>query len=1473
MPIYELQGPDGTIYEVEGPEDASNESLIAGLKSHLETSVEEKEDLDQALKPTVVTDNTSAQQELDAIRTGEVEAKVVEEKRQDELGYFDEGSVIKETGEGIVSGLIAIPQGILELGGSLIDLAADTDLASSVTESANELRDVLGVDPEGMAGKIAEVATQFVIPGIAAASAVSKLSKVGKLVRAGKARTAVTGQKLNPITKTAMVSKSNRVALIAQQAAAAGLADAAVATDGITTIGDFFDGGPTTTDQEVGLHGRDEALRRLSNKLKIGIESSTIVGSLPAVISGTGKAFGAAKDAVTPIAGAIDDATGITDKLVSATAPIARGVKKVTEPIGKYVDDAETRLVFGSQDDLKFGDKTLTQVLSKLRYRGLLPQQVANARARQPGFQSAEAKKALLKMNKLEKSMDESLKEFGKLTNGTETQLTRKSLYNTVFEVMTAENRAARITAYKTLPPSIRKILKPQIQGMTSQIDDLSNQILKSDALNALGKSGDEGAKNLNKIKQTITNNLSGYMRRRYSIYEQGLTGKGIYKPTDVAIQAGIKGFSSPRNVARLENELTSLAGGDINKLTELGLDAEGKLLKDLTPEKINELATKATTNFVERHKIKRIPKGSSTEIFVDKLNKGLFTEKANLRKFERMLLGEITDPKEAFLGTVADLSRAVATDNYFKTIRIASEINPDVGKVFVNPKGDKLKMDQLKKDGYRILGADSKAGEVSSFGSLDGFMVPQRVYDDLTRTVVGDQGAITNGIRSLYSGFLKAKGYTQYGKTVLSPITQIRNFTTASLFAAAQGNVGRGANVAESFKIAFSDLKDMPAQDAVNALEKYNKLGLLGTGAEVQEIRKLIDEGFGGVNILKDGEVTKLGREFGNKITDTTFGNFLGKTAKKFEDAYQASDNTWKIYNFEFEHHKLTNAFRGLSNEQKLAHLERNLPEEARFGGGKATAFRESQGIKNAKITDKYINDLINEEAADIVKNTVPNYNLTPEIIQQLRKTPLGNFTAFPYEILRTGGNTIKLGIDELASTNVEIQKIGLRRLTGAATTFGILPAALTEFGHQVSGISEEQMESYQRSFAPPWEKNARLIPIGVDEKGNIQYINYSYSNPYDMLERMATAAINEYKAGNLKGKDSASLVFNSFSQALNEFAQPFISESIIYGALKDVADPKAEDFAGVLANVAVFGGRGGRTESGAEVYNQQDSVGDKLGKSFKHVFFGAMAPGVSPFNVSGGELQMGRFGRSIFGEHLGVTEKDKLGRTPKLETELLRGLTGVTPNTVDYNMVMKYKGFEFGKARTEASNLFNKIAKRPNSTKEEILEAYNTANEARFRVFNDFHRVVEDMKVMGASDRDISKALRIAGVSDYKRVIADNYKPLIPGSTVFKQMSINGTLGNYPKEEINLMIKSQIGRKYTSEVIEEAGQKKVIPQDTTIESPVKPVTTNINTSTNNPFGYSKTIGNTGFIDPSLLGSNPIEAAKNAQIAQRNKP
>ena len=143
---------------------------------------------------------------------------------------------------------------------------------------------------------------------------------------------------------------------------------------------------------------------------------------------------------------------------------------------------------------------------------------------------------------------------------------------------------------------------------------------------------------------------------------------------------------------------------------------------------------------------------------------------------------------------------------------------------------------------------------------------------------------------------------------------------------------------------------------------------------------------------------------------------------------------------------------------------------------------------------------------------NVTPTYSRIPEIVKKLKFLPfLGNFTAFPAEIVRNTSNTLSKSIKELASSNVEFQKIGMRRLTGALTTTVGLPVGLTKAGLALTGSDEEQLNAYKRSFAAPSEKNATLIPTSTDAQGNITgFINYSYTNPYDYLQRPVQALFN---------------------------------------------------------------------------------------------------------------------------------------------------------------------------------------------------------------------------------------------------------------------------------------------------------------------------------------------------------------------------
>ena len=90
---------------------------------------------------------------------------------------FYDGTAVGEIGEGIVSGVIGIGEGLAGLGAAAVDIVADTNYGDKVTELAESARDTLGLDPEGFLGKGAEIVTQFVVPGVGAAAKAGKLYK------------------------------------------------------------------------------------------------------------------------------------------------------------------------------------------------------------------------------------------------------------------------------------------------------------------------------------------------------------------------------------------------------------------------------------------------------------------------------------------------------------------------------------------------------------------------------------------------------------------------------------------------------------------------------------------------------------------------------------------------------------------------------------------------------------------------------------------------------------------------------------------------------------------------------------------------------------------------------------------------------------------------------------------------------------------------------------------------------------------------------------------------------------------------------------------------------------------------------------------------------------------------------------------------------------------------------------------------
>ena len=1291
----------------------------------------------------------------------------------------DEG-VLTEIGEGVASGFIGIGQGIGELGASVIDLIGDTDYASDVTDAANELRDSLGIDPEGVAGTTAEVLTQFVVPGLGAAGAVSKVSKLGRLAKADRARKA-RGEGFD---KLADMSRSQKIALGAQQVAAAGLADAAVATDNIRTLGDFFEGGPTTTDQRVGLEGREEAARRLLNKVKIGVESGVLTAAVPQALKGTGKVAGAG---ITAVAG------------TRAAQATGEQLQKGGQKIKNYLDELEKKeLSEGLANTGQPFGRLLNNVRSVLQYRGHLPQEVADQRGNIAGMTGANIRLAETNIKRLEKGVAEYEKGLTKLGHRL-TPDKKAEVFDTVFEFLTSPgaDKVASEAVLNRLPSN----LVPIVKQMRSHVRGLSDSILKSDYLAKLAK---EDPKSAEAIKTTIELNLDKYLRRRFESFE-----RKSFEPTAEMISVGVSGFKNDKRA--LTNELKKMykkgneaLDKELDKFLVPNETGRMVLRNTLTDKELTEAAEKATANFIETHKIGRVGAGTAADarVVANKLNTGVFTKRKELKEFQRRVLGEIKDPKEAYLGTVADLSEFKAIDQFYGTISRLAEEGSGAGKFFYSQ--DKLKSlaessgksleDFIRDRGLKQLTDDG-------FGSIKGYYVPERIFNDLTQKTFQSSGPIGELGLKAYSGFLRLKGISQFSKTVLSPITQIRNVTTASAFALAQGNIGKGANLGESLSTIYKGYND--ARLGQELLE-MSELGIIGTQAELREARELIRTGVGGQKVVEDIDGFQVGRGFAQLTEEGTLSAFTKSALDKAEkitrpaqDAYQAGDDLWKIYNYKFEQNKLKNAFA----KMKRPEVEKYLQDRGKLAKG-----------ADVSASDEMIQRAIKEEAADIVKNNVPNYNLAPELIKELRKLPVGNFIAFPYEIYRTGLNTISKGVDELASEHAAIREIGLRRLIGASSTFATIPATLSAVAYATSGVSKEEMDAYKRSFAPPWERNARLIPLGRDENGDISYINFSYSNPYDQLERVVHAAINKAQSGREIGKDTSQIVFESGFEVLKETLQPFLESSIITEKILDVA-PRGTGL-----------GRGGRSVTGARIYNEVETAGDKIAKSFAHIADGLL-PGFSPVEVRGGKFQAGRFARGVLGDTaigdaLDIAPQNRQGREYDLASEIVRSFTGVSESVAKLDQSLEYRGFEFGRNRTAASNIFNREANAANATPTSILDAYEKADDARYRVYNEFYQVVEDLRTMGKSDADIYKTLKNARVGDFEMIMANMYNPLKVSDQTINNMQRKGTLGALPLGEINRIRSERMGMPFeASELIDDSS---ILPELSGLTQPL---------------------------------------------------
>jgi hypothetical protein len=434
-----------------------------------------------------------------------------------------------------------------------------------------------------------------------------------------------------------------------------------------------------------------------------------------------------------------------------------------------------------------------------------------------------------------------------------------------------------------------------------------------------------------------------------------------------------------------------------------------------------------------------------------------------------------------------------------------------------------------------------------------------------------------------------------------------------------------------------------------------------------------------------------------------------------------------------------------------------------------------------------------------------------------------------------------------------------------------------MTRASMMATGTTQEEMDAL-RSQVPEYLDGHDFVILDNDKKGKIDYIDLSYVSPYAFVLDPAKAALQRYHQAGKLGKNEAQQIAEGAFRGLEMFAEPFGEESMIYERLRDVLPS---------SGIGGFGvGRGGRSPTGAFVYRDTDDIGTKVSKGVTHIF-GGIIPAYAELGVEvrGGKFEPGRVTRAMTGT------SGPRGETYNAFKEGARLVTGFTPMRLDTQNDFSFKGIEYGTRRTDAKTGAQSVLKRADASLDEMNEAWSTYLDNLYREQSKLYADVQAARSLGLSDDDIRRNL-INGAKLGKReanaIIDGRFEP--------------GEATSELAKEINRLRQAE-GRVFEEETLyfdtfNQMSQDRT-DQPLRYEAPSAPTSSipvfdpNLpSTPLNQPSGlpvFDPNLPSTllegrapqpapavptgrAKLSPSLLGDNPIDVARNMEIATASR-
>jgi len=665
-----------------------------------------------------------------------------------------------------------------------------------------------------------------------------------------------------------------------------------------------------------------------------------------------------------------------------------------------------------------------------------------------------------------------------------------------------------------------------------------------------------------------------------------------------------------------------------------------------------------------------------------------------DLPKVIRQLFGESKDAKAQLIDTIADFAGIVGKKD---TLDDIAKIGEDAGWIVTADNASDAALKFRQRTGIRTaLEPIREGGNVSKLvgnSLLDKNKYTTReIADALQGQTLWSDFLLQS---SVYKSFLSLKGASQLSKTVLSPTTQIRNVESAAMFALANGHFGRGASLSDSMNIVFRDIfgpdGKMSADTLAAKSAEYRELGITNSNIITREIRALTDD------LLRRADTgSKLNR---SELLLKTLQDqsVLGNMTK----IYQGGDDLWKIFGYEFEKSKMLNIMK------EGTHLDDADKYFREIFSRRFDKFMPDGTLKTRE-------QVIKETAAEIIKNTYPNYSYVPSLVQNLRRLPLGNFISFPAEMYRTSFNLIKFGLREMRSTDPLVRQSGARKLIGFSSALAVGKVA-QEIGQEVVGVSNEQLDAIRESFVAPWNKSGPLVPVAKEVDGDkvvYKFVNFAYQSPYDVIAAPYYAAMTQFQTARAEEKDIDQAMLRAFfgsgrdPGAFTALVQPFVGEAIITEKLADLFI------------------RGGKTRSGRKILSEEDTTSDTVVKGAVHLL-----EGITP----GAFTQATNFARGIAGE------QTTYGKDMNPGDEALALFAGIRINEANIGKSMGYQITNFVNSQQEARRLLSKNFADSNLNSETIYREYEKMLRNKFENFGEIRKVFDDAQKLGFKRQNI--------------------------------------------------------------------------------------------------------------------------------------